>query len=214
MATNTILEAYAQGDNNWSFEQKPDFDNRGIKPTNEKLTFLASEKALKQYTDDYLYEAEVAFRKWMKVKLQDEDWCKTNWMRKYRYGQLIQEIFGRPYNPKIDGGRLTTTRMFAHYCSTVTKSYQDRRTGKKHNSACYNISVSRCRKIGPYGIRLQAEELMKNGTLPTRYNVRIKKSLKKGEARNWKTSEHLLDKQERGRKAYEKYVASQKETNR
>lgn len=159
-----------------------------------------------------MYQAEVHFLKWAKEKLKDKAWCNSQRLRKYTFGMLIQEIFGRPYDPKIDGGRLSTAHMFAHYCSRVTKCYWDWKKEITRKTPGYCISIARLKEVKPYSLRLQAEQIMEQGIVPTRYNVKFKKDLEPGHAHNYKREAVMKAKREKGKEIYERTKKKQRKS--
>lgn len=179
-----IIEGYKKGLDKVTFNQVEKYNIKKQKNKKEYIfpSFLDSTEAVKQYTNEYLYQAEVAFRKWMKKKCEDEKWCRSYMSKRYTYSMLIEEIFGRPYDKNIDNS-FVASRMFAYYCSQVKKCFYDWKTGKTKTKTCYCLSVAEFKNKKPFCLRLQEEYVLKEGKIPSKRNVFLRKALKPGQAK-------------------------------
>lgn len=205
-----LLTSYKKGKNKISLLDAIDY-SRSRKEKKVTPSFLCSKERIDNYTNDYLYQCEKAFLKWVKEKAKDEKWCKTTWMRRYKYSMLIREIFGRDYDRQIDRRILQTSQMFSHYSSRTYNNWYDAETGKTSNQNSYLISPSRWEKVRPWSIKLQVEQLHEQGIQPTRENTGLSKPLKIGSARYDATKAKIKKRQDRGRKAYEEWQRRQNE---
>lgn len=203
-----IIKAYKEGRKNVNLLGTDAFKISSPKPKESLPIFLKTNSDIKQYSNEYLYQFEIALRKWLEIKCKDEAWCHNTRARQYTYGMIVEEIFGRPYDVKIDCGHVVVSQMISHYCSRVTKYYYlPEGNYKTKNTTCYHLSPKRYREVKPFGLRLQAELLMQQGIMPTDKNVVRKKPLKKGCARNPRTQANI---DKRSKKAKETYLEYQK----
>ena len=126
---------------------------------------------------------------------------------------LVKEVLNRDYDAKLDGGRLSTTKMISYYCSTVQKGASINMKSVKHN--VYVISSKRLKEMKPFSMRLQAEELREQGIIPNEHNVRDKSkyTLQAGHSRYPSTEKAMAKRREIGRKNYERYIKQQQSLN-
>lgn len=167
--------------------------------------FISSRADLDNYTNEYLYQVEKAFLKWVEQKAKDRYWSTHYKERTYTYGMLIEEIFGRKYDVHIDGGKgLSVSRMFAHYSSRTYNHFTDPITKKSKNwQTGYLISPTRWKNERPWSIRLQVEQLQAQGIYPTKDDIIRHRPLKKGTARNSETNKKIQERVKRGKKAWQ-----------
>ena len=189
----------------FSFEKEANLNIKEPKNIERVPAYLQSPKAWKNYSNQALYEAEIALRKWFKKKMQDENWVKNRFARRYKCSMLIEEIFGRPYDQKIDSkNTMIYSRLFAHYSSKVSKFYWNPKTQKTESLTAYNISIQRINKAKAYSIRLRVEDLIAEGKVPTVYNTRPVLETKPGFVRKKLSRENTEKRSKKMKEIYER----------
>lgn len=204
MSVNKFIETITSG-KKYSLEEQSDLNIKGPKAEPQVPVYLQSPKAWKNYTNQALYDAEVALRKWFDIKMKDENWKKNRFARRYKCSMLIEEIFGRPYDQKIDGKyTMMYARLFGHYSSRVTKTYWNPKTQKTQSLSAYHISLDRIKKAQAYSIKLRVEDLIAKGEIPNVYNTRPAKEIETGHCRRKLTRERQDRRIQKSKEAYER----------
>ena len=181
-----------------------------IKPGKDKINYdvvpyIADPKAWEQYSDGALYDAEVRLREWLQEMSAIPTFKRKRSARTYKFSQVFEILFGRPYVQKTDGRYSTKlSKLFRYYCSSTAKNYYDRETGKTQSKTSFCFSPARL-KNPPYSLKLRLEWLAEQGILPNAMNMKIPKDLGIGHARNPMTEEHREQMREAGRQRYNEY---------
>ena len=185
-----------------------------IRTGNEQIPFEAQPyltgQAWDQYSNPTVYQADKAFREWASHMVDNPDWKRIRRMRKYRYSELFQLLFNRPYDPKDVTSIRVISKIFAYYSTSINKYYYNEKKDRWLRGTCYCISTQ-CLQKPAYSLKLRLEEMSKAGVLPTRYNMRLPKdNLEPGHARNPRTEANKQARAERARLAYNEYQRKQR----
>lgn len=196
------MAGFTTTDDGWSFDLgKPaDLDLPENSDMLEKI--LGTPERWANYSDDDLYMLEKLLRKWFAVCKESSRWMKTYKNRKYTMGMVVEHIFGRKWDNAIDGRYSKKLKLLLQYYSTSVKSCGTI-AGKKTRHTVYVIGSKRIDKR-PYSLRLRIEELAKEGILPDRYNMVIRKDdlCEVGKARNRNVQKRIEERRERARARY------------
>ncbi len=184
-----------------------------IEPGNDYIDldvvpYISDPKAWDQYGNDVLYDAEVRLRDWLTKMSEDSTFCRKYTARTFRFSQVFQILYGRPYDIKRDGGYATTlSRLFRYYCSKTSKNTADKITGKIKSKTSFTFSVARLSRPA-YSLKLRLEMFRKDGIIPTAANMKLPKDISIGECRNPLTEAHRASQREAARKRYNDYQRS------
>lgn len=179
----------------WAFEEAfKDYKKDVRKKPKEDIRrfFLTNPKDFKQYENKDIYKIEKDFLKWYAEKVKDSAWRRSRQARRYTCKMLIEEIYEREYDNKLDTKYSWIYRkVFGHYSNKITQSYWDPTTNKTKSKTAYTLSPNRL-DVQPYSLRLRAERIIERGDKPDVYNMRnATKELQIGHARYADMEERL-----------------------
>jgi len=185
----------------WEFRLDDTPADVSISTNEELLPFISTTKAWEQYSDPVIYETDKLIRDWISIMRKNSRWCSNVYRRKYTMSMIFEQIYGRPYDQKIDAKKTNKMqKVLAYYSTRVqTGGSIDR---KKYTKTIYTISPKRVDKP-PYSLRLRVEWLAEQGKIPTYQNMRMPKDdLEPGHARNPRTDKNMQRRREQARKIY------------
>lgn len=192
-------------DGTWSFNldgEPPDLREPEVED-DKLVTLFATKERWENYSDPYTYEFDCNIRAWIEANMETDKWkIKNPYWRRYTFGMVWEEIYGRPYDSKTDSKRAYRfSKILAHYSSKIAKSGSVR--GKQRSKSIYTFSPKRFKKVRPYSLKLQLELLEKEGKVPTWRNLKLPKdNLTAGHARNPRTEANMRRRREEGRRIY------------
>ena len=172
-------------------------ETRVLPVTTEIVPWVTTSKAWKQYTNDYVYNADKLMRDWLRVMNKNGKWYRNYKLRQYPFSHLFEILMGEPYDQKKHSKWvLPMVRVFAYYSTKIDDHYWDRKRQKTVSNALYTISGQRIKQPA-YSLRLRLEEFSEQGIIPTPTNMKLPKDdLKKGEARRTETRNNKKRRQE------------------
>ena len=193
-------------DGGWVFDFM-DPESKPVLPDGPNMAtgYLEGVGKWENYSDRDLYEADSLLRQFLESKESDPKWttASTKW-RRYTAGMMFEVLHGRPYagSGTSDYQKiLRLARVMAYYSTRITKEGSIR--GKKYKKKIYYLSVSRCKKLPPYSLKLRLEWLEAQNKLPCWQNMKLPKDdLKAGHARNKRTDENMEMRRERAKRIY------------
>ena len=174
-------------------------------PDPNDIAYFSKPEQWDNYTDEYLYQFEKAFRDWAIPMCDTEPWkMKKPKYRKYTMSQVMQACLGRPYNSKTDRQHMNTMKaVLTYYSSRVQNSYYSNEKKKTISKTAYSLSVQRIKQRPPYSLKLRLEWLAEQGLTPNYQNVLpYKETLTAGHARNKRTNANMEKRSELMRERY------------
>lgn len=181
-----------------------DLTGHGEKPvlpvTTEFSPWITTAKAWKQYTNEYVYQADKLMRDWLRIMNKNSKWSRNYKLRRYTFSQLFEILMGEPYEQKKHSKWvIPLTRIMAYYSTKIQDGFWDRDRGHMRSKTYYTISGARIKKPA-YSLRLRLEEFSEQGIIPNVYNMELPKDdLKKGQARRTETQKTIEKRRERWR---------------
>lgn len=160
-----------------------------VLPVRTELTpWITTSKAWRQYTNDYVYNADKLMRDWIRIMNRNSKWARNYKLRRYTFSQLFEILMGEPYDQKKHSKWvIPLSRVMAYYSTKIQEGYWDRSKGRMRSKTYYTISGARIKKPA-YSLRLRLEEFSEQGIIPNVYNMELPKDdLKKGGARRTET---------------------------
>ena len=172
-------------------------DVKVVPITSEITPWIATAKAWKQYTNDYVYNSDKLMRDWLRVMNKNEKWYRNYRMRRYTFSDMFEILMGEPYVQKKHGKWINPlSRVMAYYSTKIQNSYWDSDAKRMRNKTCYTISGQRIKQPA-YSLRLRLEEFSDQGIIPNAYNMQLPKDdLKPGQARRTETRRTIEKRQE------------------
>lgn len=154
------------------------------------LPYIDGRRAWEQYTNPFVYEFDKLVREFIIKMSESSSWRTQIKKRKYTYSMIIERLYNRPYDSKIDSGNgKQASRILAYYSSKIQK--QGFIDGKHYSKHVYTLSPTRVKRQ-PYSLRLRLEWLQEQGKLPTYLNMKLPKDdLTPGHARNKRTNANM-----------------------
>lgn len=169
-----------------------DLSGKGNEPVlpvrDDMVPWIGTVEAWKQYTNEYVYEADKLMRDWLRLMNKNRSWSRNYKLRKYTFSQLFEILMGEPYNQKKHRKWvIPLTRIMAYYSTKIQDSYWDKSKGRMRSKNYYTISGARVKKPA-YSLRLRLEEFSEQGIIPDATNMKLPKDdLKCGQARKTET---------------------------
>lgn len=157
--------------------EKDPLPNKGILP------IIGNHKQWEQYTNEFIYKFDSLVREFIETMRHNANWYRHYMERRYTYSMIIERLYGRPYDQKVDQKNLNAAcRILAYYSSRIQKGGII--NGKNYSKTIYTLSP-KIKDKPPYSLRLRLEWLTERGIIPSSKNMKLPKdNLRPGERRS------------------------------
>lgn len=191
----------------WSFDltsDQPQYEKVTELPNENAIPFIDKQESWNQYTNPFVYDFDSRLRKFMEKMANEKSWKSVAKNRRYTYSMLIERLYGRKYDHKVDGRTAAVgSRIVAYYSSKIQKSGNI--NGKKYSKNIYTLSPKRI-SMPPYSLKLRMEWLDEKGELPSYNNMKLPNdNLKAGHARLARTEANMERRREDARRRYNEH---------
>lgn len=199
------MEGFIIDDDGWSLEDSESQETNEFKDPTPRwaIPYIATPEALKNYTDDVVYEADKRIREF--IESMKGKWTKRGMDRRISFGDLCK-ILGIDDVVKSRKNYNSVARVFAYYSC---RTYKDTNINGERKKNVYKLSPQRLKRM-PYSLKLRIE-MLQDGCYSKQMEL-PKDDLEMGHARNPRTEANIERRKEKSRNAFNEYQRKRRES--